>query len=275
MAHISESHRNESWNVLLCTSVYFKYSYVHTCEGYAHAYKECVMSHRNESSHIVSHRNESCHTFMMDEIYSDLCTCTHIRNMQIFTGKTGPWKTWASHVTWKWIASHQCMYVHTHQGCVWICIRKKQSHGTHEWVIWHGNESRYINVCMCTRTKDVYSNCTRKECAMAQMSESCHMNVCMCTHTKDVYVFAHAWSLCSHLQRTSHVASEWVIEPCDIWMGCRGQDGRWRHMNASNHVGMGHVTYKRVMSCRNESCPIWISDATDEWVVSEAWSWYL
>ena len=209
------------------------------------------------------------------------------------------------------------IYVRAHIFGICRYLQEKLGHGKHERVMSHGNESRHINVCTCTHTKDVYefayarnkvmahmsesydmemsrvtstyvcaharrmcivlvySTCTRKECAMAQMSESCHMNVCMCTHTKDVYVFAHAWSLCSHLQRTSHVASEWVIEPCDIWMGCRGQDGRWRHMNASNHVGMGHVTYKRVMSCRNESCPRWISDATDEWVVSEAWSWYL
>jgi len=40
------------------------------------------------------------------------------------------------------------------------------------------------------------------------------------------------------------------------------------HMNESCHIWMSHVTYEWVMSHMNESCHIWMSHVTYEWVMS-------
>ena len=43
------------------------------------------------------------------------------------------------------------------------------------------------------------------------------------------------------------------------------------HMNESCHMWMSHVTYEWVMSRMNESCQIWMSHVTYKWVMSHLW----
>jgi len=57
-------------------------------------------------------------------------------------------------------------------------------------------------------------------------------------------------------------------ESCHIWMSHVTYEWVVPHMNESCHIWMSHVTYEWVMSHMNKSHHIWMSHVTYEWVVS-------
>ena len=57
-------------------------------------------------------------------------------------------------------------------------------------------------------------------------------------------------------------------ESCHIWTSHVTYEWVMSHMNKSCHIWTSHVTYEWVMSHMNESCHIWMSHVTYEWVMS-------
>jgi len=57
-------------------------------------------------------------------------------------------------------------------------------------------------------------------------------------------------------------------ESCHIWMSHVTYEWIMSHMNESCHTWMSHVTYEWVMPHINEPCHAWMSHVTYEWVMS-------
>jgi len=57
-------------------------------------------------------------------------------------------------------------------------------------------------------------------------------------------------------------------ESCQIWMSDVTYEWVMSHMRESCHIWVSHVTYEWVMSHMNESCHIWMSHVMYEWAVS-------
>ena len=57
-------------------------------------------------------------------------------------------------------------------------------------------------------------------------------------------------------------------ESCHIWMSHVTYEWVMSHMNESCHIWTSHVPFEWVMSQMNESCHIWTSHVTYEWVMS-------
>jgi len=57
-------------------------------------------------------------------------------------------------------------------------------------------------------------------------------------------------------------------ESCHIWMSHVTYEWVMSHMNESCLIWVSHVTYEWVMSHMNESCLIWMSHVSYEWVMS-------
>jgi len=57
-------------------------------------------------------------------------------------------------------------------------------------------------------------------------------------------------------------------ESCHIWMSHVTYEWVMSHMHKSCHTCINRVSCECVVSHMNESCPIWLSHATQEWVTS-------
>jgi len=166
---------------------------------------------------------------------------------------------WISRITYEWVIpqiNESCHVRMSHVTCEWVMSHIWMSHVTYEWVMSHINES----------LPDVSALFCVSEWVIAHMNESCHIWM---SHVTYDWVMSHIWM--------SHVTYEWVMSHInkslpDVSASLRVSEWVKAHMNES-------VTYKSVVSRMNESCHMWMSHSSYEWVVlhiNEFWlKWFM
>jgi len=66
----------------------------------------------------------------------------------------------------------------------------------------------------------------------------------------------------------AHLDPSHMNESCHIWMSRVTHEWVMSHMNESCHTWMSHVSHEWVMSHMNESCHTWMSHVTHDWAMS-------
>jgi len=183
-------------------------------------------------------------------------------------------------------------HVNTHERINWWVMSIPMNTACkHIWMSQQPWDVPYTNESCSTHMDEscqwmVKSTHMNESTVLSCMKESCHIWM---SHVTYEWVMSHINESChvtyewfnsqvmyervmSHLKQSCHtwalVQPKSFIESCHIWMSRVTYEWVMSHINESCHMWMSHFTYEWVMSHMNESCHIWMSHVTYEWVMS-------
>jgi len=250
------------------------------------------MSHvTRKMSHVASHvtrethRRESCHTcewvmslVSMSHVASHVTLETNWGESCLTLNESCHSYQWVmSHIEWvmslmsmSHVASHVTHETNREESCLTL----NESSHSYQWVMLrvmtHMEHIYWVMSHMwtrhATRTNEFFARQISHKQAMPhkkKMDESCHAREWVIWENESFEREIELFQQMSRFRKwvISENESFYVHETVCWEIGIR----HVTHMNESCHIWMSHVTYEWVMSHMNESCHIWMSHVTYEW----------